>query len=227
MGRGAGLAAVAVLMAIVHSATAQGQQTKPLVFVREYVREVSEIERLRQRGENDLKAGGEQMANCVRNMTSLQIEYRIQTGMMKRMALPGQFKELPVRIAQVYEMKSGYLGKYIEVCSAMLARPQPGVDYGKLVAEAPKITANLDALDHTQFEMTPLLFAMLIDMRPDKAGHASHLNITNAERADLVEEIDRRFGDNLKPDETSPPVSSMAGLRILLLNGHKGSDEPW
>jgi len=220
-------AAVVVALATAHSASALPQQTKPLAFVREYVREVSEIERLRRRAENDLKAGGEQMANCVRNMTSLQIEYRIQAGMMKRMALPGQFKELPGQIAQVYEMKSGYLGKYIEGCSAMLAGPKPGADYGAFAAEAPKITANLDALDHTQFEMTPLLFAMLIDMKPDSAGHASHLIITNADRADLVREIDARFGDKLNPDETPPPVSSMVGLRTLLLNGHKGSDDPW
>ena len=49
----------------------------------------------------------------------------------------------------------------------LLSGPKPGVDYGAVAAEAPKITARLDYLDRVLFETaSPLVFMSLIHPKP-------------------------------------------------------------
>ena len=69
--------------------------------------------------------------------------------------------------------------------------------YGALTAEAPKITAGLEYIDRSLFQATPLIFATLIDMKPDKQGHASRLIVTRAEREQLVRSLQTSFGKKL------------------------------
>src|SRR6266699_2637922 len=47
----------------------------------------------------------------------------------------------------------------IEISSAFIGGPKPGVDYDELAAEMPKVRAKLDYLDRTLFDVAPLVFA--------------------------------------------------------------------
>ena len=70
-----------------------------------------------------------------------------------------------------------------------------------------------------------LVFALLIDEKPDSEGHMSHLNITKAERQKLIDNIDGSFGESLEKDNKSWVVSSAALLMRYLMKDYKCRDE--
>jgi len=49
----------------------------------------------------------------------------------------------------------------------ILAGPEPGVNYGKLVARAPELTAQVEQMDKTIFTMAQALFFALVDDASD------------------------------------------------------------
>ncbi len=113
------------------------------------------------------------------------------------------------------------------MATTLLSGPKPGVDYGALTAEAPKITAGLEYIDRSLLQATPLIFATLIDNKPDKQGHMSRLSITRAERDKLVRDLQLGFGKKLDQDNQNLIVSSASVLRdYLAKKGYKCSDEP-
>src|ERR1700732_3549148 len=101
----------------------------------------------------------------------------------------------------------------IDISSAFIVAPQPDVDYGKLVAEMPKIRADLDYTDHALFDAIPLIFATLIDERPDSQNHVSHLIITKAERAKLLNDLTGDFGSKLDQKDQNYTVSAALVLK--------------
>jgi len=108
-----------------------------------------------------------------------------------------------------------------------MSGPKPGVDYGALAARAPKLTATIEYLDHSLFEATPLIFATLIDDRPDRDGHVSRLTITRAQRDDLVRKLQLSFGRKMELADQNYIVSAATVLRnYLSKKGYRCSDEP-
>lgn len=111
--------------------------------------------------------------------------------------------------------------------SALTEGPKPGVDYGKLSAEAAKIRAELDEIDHTVFQTAPLVFATLMDMKEDSKHHTSHLIITKAEREDLISSLNINFGPKLDEKDQNYMVGAASTLKVYLLKDFKCSDDPW
>lgn len=218
---------IAAVFAMGSGSAACAQETPHLQFVTEYVRELSETERLRQRAQDDLKGSKNPLADCIRNTTSLKLELQSQVAIMKGMTLKAPFAGLPDQIADFYQQKINLYDRFANACSTMIAGPQPGVDYGKIAGEMPQITAKLDYVDHALFEAAPLIFATLIDEKPDPQGHVSHLVITNAERTQLLSEIQTEFGEKLDAQDTGYLVGSAAVVKSYLLKDFKGSDDPW
>ena len=92
----------------------------------------------------------------------------------------------------------------------------------------PEITAEMEYADESIFKMTPLVFATLINNKPDTKNHLSHLIITKAEGKKLVDSINSRFGSSLSEKNQNWTVSSASVLKTYLAeNGYKFSDDPW
>jgi hypothetical protein len=91
----------------------------------------------------------------------------------------------------------------------------------------PKIRAELEFIDQSLFEATPLVFATLIDMKEDSKGHASHLIITKEQRAALIAKLTDSFGAKLDQKNQNYIVSAASVLRGYLNKDFKCSDEPW
>jgi hypothetical protein len=115
----------------------------------------------------------------------------------------------------------------IDISTAFVGGPKPGIDYDKMAAEMPKIRASLEFVDRALFEATPLVFSTLIDLRADSKNHASHLIITKAEKTKLLDDIATRFGSKLDQKEQNFTVSSASVLKAYLQKNFKCSDEPW
>ena len=208
---------------------AEEPETPHLAFVTEYVRELGAIEAVRAGGEQESAAGkkDEVFSNAIHTSTLIQLELRSQIGMLKGMRLKPPFDDLTKTITGFYEEKVTLHQSMIDIASAFVGGPKPDVDYGKLAAEMPKIRASLEFVDNAIFEATPLIFATLIDQKPDSRNHVSHLIITKAERTKLLGDIAARFGSKLDQKNQNTTVSAASVLRAYLLKEFKCSDDPW
>jgi hypothetical protein len=91
--------------------------------------------------------------------------------------------------------------------------PREGVDHRQLAAEMPQVRAQLDYIDQTLFEVSPAVFATLIDLRPDSGNHASHLVITKVEKSKLRSDIDVQFGGQLNWKHANYTIASARIVR--------------
>ena len=205
-------------------------RTLPLEFANEYARELTSLEEVRARGEADLKESAdpnEKIASGIHFSTLMQLELRSQTQMLKNMSLRGQFVNLIPDLIAFDKQKIDLHQRMIDILTEILSGPKPGVDYGKIAAQMPKVRAELEEIDHTILSnVTPLVCMTLIDMRPDSKNHVSHLTITKTDRAELIEKLDRGFGGAFDQERKNFIVS--AGLVMKgFLEEHACSDDPW
>ena len=86
---------------------------------------------------------------------------------------------------------------------------------------------NIGRLIQTLFKASPMVFASLIDQRPDSQNDANHLIITKEERSSLVKDIKISFGEKLNQKGQNYTVSAASVLMAYLLKDYKCADEPW
>jgi hypothetical protein len=203
------------------------QETSRLQFVTEYIRELGKLEQLRSRANDELNDGSDKMAGCVRSATRFQLELQSQISMLRNVRLNPPFNELAANLATFNEQKQGLYKRMGEGCTALMLGPKPGVDYDVIVADAPKITAQLEYIDNAMFEASPMIFATLIDPVPDANNKMSKLIITSAERKKLIADIDSLFGAKLDQKNQNYVVSTASVLKAYLgkEKGYSASDE--
>jgi hypothetical protein len=208
---------------------AKKPETSHLAFVAEYVRELAAIENIRASGEQELKEGtkDEVFSNAVHASTLIQLELRSQIRMLRGMRLNPPFDDLIPNLAAFYQRKITLHQRLIDISSTFLSGPKPGVDYGKLAAEMPKMRAELEYVDHSLFEAIPLIFATLINPKPDSKNHVNHLIITKSERAKLIDDLNGDFGPKLDQKDQNFTVSAASVLKAYLLKDYRSADEPW
>jgi hypothetical protein len=210
------------------SATGVAAETPHLAFVNEYVRELGVNEHMRELGEKDIgEQGADKNAALIRSSTRIVLELTSQIAMLEGMTLNPPFDKVPAAIAAFYKQKIEVHNQFIAMATAFVSGPKPGVDYGALAADAPKLTATLEHIDRSLFQATPLIFATLIADKPDSQGHMSRLRITRAERDKLARFLQIDFGDKMNATDQNYIVSSASVLRdYLIKKGYKCSDDP-
>jgi hypothetical protein len=208
---------------------AEQPETSHLAFVTEYIRELAAIEKIRAAGEKELNEGKKEgvFRTAIHTSTLMKLELGSHITMMKSMNLKPPFEEFIPSMIQFNKKKIELHQRIIEFGSEFIAAPKPGVDYGKLAAEMPQVRAKLDYIDNALFEASPAVFATLIDMKPDSKGHASHLIITKAEKAKLIDSITSSFGSKLDEEGQNYIVSTASVLKTYLLKDFQCSDDPW
>ena len=219
--------ALAVLT-IFGTAEARAEETSHLVFVTEYIRELSATEDARAAAEKDLAAASnqnEKLSDAIHSSTLIQLELRSQIGMLKPMHLAPPFDAIVPDIVSIDQQKIELHQTMIDIASAFLVGPKPGVDYGSMATQMPKIRALLEDMDHTLFKLAPLIFATLIDQHPDSQNHMSHLIITKSERDELVRDITTSFGAKLDQKDQDYTISAASVLKAYLLKDYKCADE--
>lgn len=203
-------------------------ETSHLAFVQEYVRELGQLEELRAAAEDELKRkGANPFTAGIHFGTRMQIALRTDIGQLNHIHLDPPFKELPADIVRLHEGKIKVYDRMIEIETQMLSRPKPGVDYGAMAAEMPKLRALLDSIDDSFLQMSALAFASLIDQtRPDKKGHLNRLVITKAEQQDLLMRLQNWFGAKPNQEHQNGIVGAASVLKGYLQKDYKCSDDP-
>jgi hypothetical protein len=203
-------------------------ETPHLQFVSEYIREISAIENIRTTCLKEQKEGNQNVfIGSIHCSTAMQLELRSQVRMLNDMHLKGQFDTLIPSLVVFYQDEIELHQRLIDISENFVGGPKSGVDYDKLAAEVPKLRAKLEYAEQSVFEATPLIFATLIDMRPDSQNHVSHLIISKEERSSLLDRINTDFGDSLDAKDPNFNVASASVLRDILLKEYKCSDDSW
>src|ERR1700730_9988337 len=218
---------VLVALLLWYPATASAAETSRLAFVTEYIRELGVNEDMRALTAREIAEPTDKNVAMIRGSTRIVLELTAQIGMLKGMNLNKPFDGLPRNIAEFYDQKIMVHNQMNAMATAFLSGPKPGVDYSAMMAEAPKLTATLEYIDRALFQATPLIFATLVDEKPDKDGHVSRLTITRAQRDGLVQSLQISFGKKLDLSDQNFTVVSASVMRdYLSLKGYKCSDEP-
>ncbi len=203
-------------------------ETSHLAFVTEDIRELAAIEDIRESGEKELKKDpNATFMSAIHTSTLFKLELGSQIRMLNGMRLDAPFDNLIPDITAFYEHKIVLWQRMVDISGDFIGGPKPGVDYDKLAAEMPEIRGQLDYIDKALFEATPVVFATLIDPKPDSKNHTSHLIITKGERVTLLRTLSTDFGSRLDQKGQNYTVSAVSVLKSYLLKDFRSSDEPW
>jgi hypothetical protein len=207
-------------------------ETTPLAFATEYIRELAQNEDTRALLEQEYNKASKQgpqaaMREAIYVSTRIQLQLRDQIGRLKEIHLSEEFDFVVPGIIAFDEQKIEMHQRIVDIAGAFVEGPKPGVDYGKLAAEMPKVRAELDQTDHNLMEVAPAVLMMLVDQRADSKGNLSHLLITKTEAAKLLADLQIYFGAKL--EEKNPPylVGTAQVLKAGLSKQWKYADDPW
>jgi hypothetical protein len=205
-------------------------ETPHLRFVQEFVRELIEMEDLTKTSEKELaedKTLNEKFSSGIYVSKSVQLELRSEISMLKGMRLNDPFDTLIPTLIACYQRQIALHEQLIGISKKFLAGPAEGVDYQALAGKVPEIRAELDETRKIILDGAAPIFMSLIDMRPDSKGHASHLIITKAEKADLEDRLNILLKDEPDKGDHDYYISAAMILKAGLNKGYKCADEPW
>lgn len=168
------------------------------------------------------------MSGMIRSGTRMNLKLRTSIYTLKGMKLDDPFDTLIPTLITWNKKKMSLYDELIKTAKAFIGGPKANVDYSKLTGRAPEITAEMEFADESIFKLTPLVFATLIDQKPDSHNHLSHLIITKEQGQTLVDTINNTFGSSLDENNQNWTVSAASVLRTYLTEkGYKYSDDPW
>lgn len=219
-----------LLLCFLTDAEAQTKDTPHYDIVAEYIRSLGAIHKIQQMAADESqKSKGDVlkiMLDAIRNGTRFKLELNASIGALERMNLKEPFETLLPNTIQCYKYKTELFGEMVEISKLLVdGVPKPDIDYTKITGRMPEITAQVEYIDESIFQSMPLVFALLIDEKPDKDGHMSRLNITKAQRKKLIDNINGSFGKSLNNKNKTWTVRSAALLKAYLLKDYKCADE--
>lgn len=220
-------AAIVMVVGLLALPAQAAEPDQRLGFVKEYVHELISFEGIRQQFAGDM--GGttqDKMSSCVKSMTRFQLELSTYMYMIDQYKLPAKLAPFPGIIKNIYQSKSQHYANMEKACEAFLGGPRPDVDYQKYAAEIPKISAQLDFDDESLFKITPAVAFALVDFnRLDTDGKLHHLITTKAERADLLDTLNRGF-KNIDSKNANFLVECGWEIKLILTGKtYKAADE--
>lgn len=168
------------------------------------------------------------MADSIRNGTRVKLKLRLNINKLKGMTLKKPFETIIPYLIKFNEEKLRLYEEIIKVAKTFSGGPQHGVDYSKLAARMPEITAEMEYADELIFKVTPMVFMLLIDQKPDSQNHLSHLIITKEQGEKLIDSLNNWFGTSMDDKNQNWTVSSASVLKSYLTKkGYKYADDPW
>lgn len=217
-----GLLAVACALGIpaVHA-----QETPPLQFVAEYLREFSAIESIRLAEERELQAPHQSMlAACLESGNRYRNEITRQIARMGWMRLPAPSQALPARIVALYQQKLGLYNEVVRACTALGQGANANASSLEVMAAVSRYNAKVDALDHSLFQTSTDAFSTLLNRTSGARDAARRLGITLAEKRSLLRQMEAEFGKELDDDQQTYLVNAASVVRDAV-KSHKAADE--
>ena len=223
---------------LVFSGASFAQETPRYDVVAEFIHELGETKNFQDVATSEMteteklepaEKNQHLMADIIRNGTRVKLKLRLNINKLKGMKLNKPFEIIIPYLIKFNEEKLRLYEELIKSAKIFVGgRPRRGVDYSKLVARMPEITAEMEYADESIFKITPMVFALLIDQKPDSQNHVSHLIITKEQGEKLIDSLNSWFGASMDDKNQNWTVSSASVLKSYLTEkGYKYTDEPW
>jgi hypothetical protein len=204
---------------------ARAQETRPLQFVGEYLREFSAIEHIRLAEERELQAPHQSMlATCVDSGNRYRLEITQQMGHMRGMRLPPPAQALPGRLVELYGHKLSLYNEVVRECTALQEGANANVSSLEVMAAVSRYNAKVDAIDHSLFATSTQAFSTLLNTIPGSSNTPRRLSITLAEKRGLLRQLQLEFGAELDDDQQTYLVNAATVIRDAV-RAHKAADE--
>jgi hypothetical protein len=207
------------------------QKTARIALVQEFVRELEVLYRLQETAKKEF---AEDSSTSGKLMTSIRVGSRGILQMnesinrLSTINVDAKWAEFRDLLKQLHEERIALMQEMNEIGKAFLSGPEPGVNYGKLTARSPELTAKVEEIDKTIFTMAQaMFFALVDDARVGADGNLHHLLLTKKERTSMVQLIDKIFGPTTLEDKNSTHIVAAAwAIKYGLTRPHyKAADE--
>lgn len=230
------LSALFIVLLLAFTGISHAQETRGYDLVAEYIREFGAIEDARTLSYKEFQKipsgdNAASMMSAVRFSARMNLELNTNINILKKMKLKKPFETLIPSTIAFYSQKIALYDEMSTIAKFMLAglmgSHKSNVDYSPNATRMAEINAKLEFIDKALFESTPLVFAVLIDQKPDSENHVSHLLITRAQRQELIDKINNSFREKLDQSDPSYATNSAWVIRSFLSKDYKCSDDPW
>jgi hypothetical protein len=217
------LAAVACVIAF---PPLRAQETSPLQFVTEYLREFSTIEHIRLAEEREFQAARQSMLSiCIASGNRYRREIADQITRMGHMSVPSPSQNLPSRLVDLYGHKLELYAQVVAACSALQAGGAPSnASYLEVMSVVSRYNAKVDSIDGSLFQTSTEAYSTLLEAPRGPHDDPRRLGITMAQKQALLREIELEFGNELQDDQQTYLVNAATVIRDAI-RAHKASDE--
>jgi hypothetical protein len=216
------LAAVACASAFPSS---RAQESAPLQFVTEYLREFSTIEHIRLAEEQEFQAARQSMLTiCIASGNRYRREIAAQMTRMGNMSVPPPSQRLRGRLVELYGRKLQLYAQVVAACSALQAGAPSDVSSLEVMSVVSRYNAKVDSIDRMLFETSTDTYLTLLEPPRGPRDDARRLGITMAQKQALLHEIEVEFGNELQDDQQTYLVNAASVIRDAI-RAHKASDE--
>jgi hypothetical protein len=212
------------------SVPGNAQKTARIALVQEFVRELEVLYRLQETAKKEF---AEDSSTSGKLMTSIRVGSRTILQMndsisrLNMINVDAKWAKSRNLLKQLHEERIASAQEINQIAKALLSGPEPGVNYGKLTARAPELTAQVEEIDKSIFTMAKVMFFALVDdARVGADGILHHLILTKKDRTSMVQLIDKIFGSTLEDKNASYIVSSAWVIKYGLTRpNYKAADE--
>lgn len=172
----------------------------PAGFVQLYIRQLAQMDALAPRA--DVKR--DPLAACGAGNARIADTQRAQIADVQGIAFGPPFQSLVPNLVRTYRRK---LALYGQVQAACAAHAGAGVK---------NALSNIDYANRNIVNATPVVFAVLMDLRGGGGASSRQLSITKAAREKLVRRIDAAFGKKIAAgNQSSDQAWTVAAAGIL------------
>jgi hypothetical protein len=206
------------------------QKAARIALAQEYVRELEVLYRLQETAKKELaedSSGPGTLATSIRVGSRTLFEMNNSINRLSIINIDGRWAEFRDMLKLLHQQRIEIVQELSQMSKTFLAGPEPGVNYGKLTARAPELTALMEEIDKSIFTMAQaMFFALVDDARVGADGNLHHLILTKKDRTSMVKLIDKIFGPTLEDKNASRIVSSAWAIKYGLTRpNYKAADE--
>ncbi len=206
------------------------QKTARIALAQEFVRELEVIYRLQETAKKEFaedSSGTGKLTTGIRVGTRTLFEMNDSINRLSMIDVDARWAEFRDALKKLHQERIVLVYEMNQTSKTLLAGPEPDVNYGKLTARAPEITAQVEQIDKIIFTIAKaMFFALVDDDRLGADGKLHYLILTKKDRTSMVQQIDKIFGPTLEDENASHIVSSAWVIKYGLTQTHyKAADE--
>src|SRR6266550_4107460 len=206
------------------------QKAARIALAQEFVRELEVIYRLQETAKKEFaedSSGSGKLTTGTRVETRTLFEMNDSINRLSMINVDSRWAEFRDALKKLHQERIVLVYEMNQTSKTLLAGPEPDVNYGKLTARAPEITAQVEQIDKIIFTMAQaMFFALVDDARVAADGKLYQLMLTKKDRTSMVQLIDKVFGRTLEDKNATHIVSAAWAIKYGLTRPHyKAADE--